>query len=199
MLRAVRVLIVDDSSVVRKLLTSALMAHPEIEVVGTAANGILGLAKVMQLEPEAVILDIEMPEMDGIATLLKLRQTHPTLPVIMFSTLTQRGADVTFDALAAGASDYVLKPSTQNGETLDGVVASSLVPKLLALTRSRPTQTPARKSESTLGALERLMFATSLSATMAPFWPRRIMAPMSSTLERPRTWKESSCLKQRSR
>ena len=164
--KAVRVLIVDDSSVVRKLLTSALTAHPEIEVVGTAANGILGLAKVMQLEPEAVILDIEMPEMDGIATLTKLRKTHPRLPVIMFSTLTQRGADVTFDALAAGASDYVLKPSTQNGETLEGVVSSSLVPKLLALARSRPSAPG--KSEGTVGALERNVFeARAASKQMA--------------------------------
>jgi len=132
----IRVLLVDDSSVVRRLLTTALTSHAEIEVVGTAANGIIGLAKVDQLEPDAVILDVEMPEMNGIATLIKLREKRPRLPVIMFSTLTERGANVTFDALAAGASDYVLKPSTQNGETLDSVVNNILVPKLIALVRS---------------------------------------------------------------
>ncbi|MEY4513065.1 MAG: hypothetical protein RLZZ450_5187, partial [Pseudomonadota bacterium] len=139
MTRAIRVLLVDDSSVVRRLLTSALSNHLEIDVVGTAANGILALSKVEQLEPDAVILDVEMPEMDGITTLKKLRETRPRLPVIMFSTLTERGANVTFDALAAGASDYVLKPSTSGGETLDTVVNNYLVPKLIALTLSRAT------------------------------------------------------------
>jgi two-component system chemotaxis response regulator CheB len=137
--RAIRVLLVDDSSVVRRLLTSALTNHLEIDVVGTAANGILALSKVEQLEPDAIILDVEMPEMDGIAMLKKLREKRPTLPVIMFSTLTERGANVTFDALAAGASDYVLKPSTSGGETLDNVVNNYLVPKLIALTLSRAT------------------------------------------------------------
>lgn len=133
----VRVMIVDDSSVVRKLLTAALAMHPEVEVIGSAANGLIALHKLPQLNPDAVILDVEMPEMDGITTLSNLRESYPRLPVIMFSTLTERGANVTFDALAAGASDYVLKPSTQNGETLESVVANALVPKLLALTRSR--------------------------------------------------------------
>ncbi|MDB4987885.1 MAG: response regulator receiver modulated CheB methylesterase [Myxococcaceae bacterium] len=136
MTNPVRVLIVDDSSTVRRLLTLALSAYPEIEVVGTAANGIIALKKLSQLELDAVILDVEMPEMDGITTLIYLREARPRLPVVMFSALTERGANVTFDALAAGASDYVLKPSAQDGETLEGVVANALVPKLLGLTRS---------------------------------------------------------------
>jgi two-component system chemotaxis response regulator CheB len=133
----IRVMLVDDSSVVRKLLTQALAQHPEIEVVGSASNGQIALSKLTQLNPEAVILDVEMPEMDGITALTRMRATHPRLPVIMFSTLTERGANVTFDALAAGASDYVLKPSTQAGESLQQVVSKTLVPKLIALTRSR--------------------------------------------------------------
>jgi two-component system, chemotaxis family, protein-glutamate methylesterase/glutaminase len=132
----VRVMIVDDSAVVRRLLTQALSAHGEIEVVGSAQNGLIALNKLAGLNPEVIILDVEMPEMDGLTMLRHLRESHPRLPVIMFSTLTERGANVTFDALAAGASDYVLKPSTQTGETLDGVVKHSLVRKLLALTRS---------------------------------------------------------------
>jgi two-component system chemotaxis response regulator CheB len=139
--RSIRVLLVDDSSVVRRLLTAAFANHLEIDVVGTAANGILALSKVEQLEPDAIILDVEMPEMDGITMLKKLRETRPKLPVIMFSTLTERGANTTFDALAAGASDYVLKPSTSSGETLDSVVNNYLVPKLIALTLSRATAT----------------------------------------------------------
>ena len=133
----VRVMLVDDSSIVRRLLSAALSAYPEIEVVGTAANGVIALQRLPQLNPEAIILDVEMPEMDGITTLGHIRERYPRLPVIMFSTLTERGASTTFDALAVGASDYVLKPSTQTGETLEGIVGSSLVPKLMALTRSR--------------------------------------------------------------
>ena len=133
----IRVMIVDDSSVVRRMLKQALAAFEEIEVVAAAANGVIALSKIPSVAPEVVILDIEMPEMDGITTLTHLRRTHPRLPVIMFSTLTERGASVTFDALAAGASDYVLKPTTQPGESLDAVVTTVLVPKIIALARSR--------------------------------------------------------------
>ncbi|MET0339918.1 MAG: chemotaxis response regulator protein-glutamate methylesterase [Polyangiales bacterium] len=138
----IRVMIVDDSAVVRRLLTQALARHPEVEVVGSAVNGAVALQKLPQINPEVLVLDIEMPEMDGITMLNHLRVTHPRLPVVMFSTLTERGASVTFDALAAGASDYVLKPTTQAGnqqaaDTLEQVVGTSLVPKIVALARSR--------------------------------------------------------------
>lgn len=131
----IRVLIVDDSVIARRLITNAFSAHPEIAVVGTAENGALALAKLPHLSPDAVILDVEMPGMDGIATLKQIRELYPRLPVIMFSTQTERGARVTFDALAAGANDYALKPSAQSGETLEGVVAQVLLPKLIAIVR----------------------------------------------------------------
>jgi two-component system chemotaxis response regulator CheB len=105
------VLVVDDSVVIRKLVTEALRGDPDIEVVGTAANGRMALNKLTQLNPDLITLDIEMPEMNGLETLAALRKTHPKLPVIMFSTLTQRGASVTLDALALGATDYVTKPA----------------------------------------------------------------------------------------
>lgn len=129
-------MLIDDSAVVRRLLTRALEQHPEIEIVGSAVNGKVALSKLAMLNPEVLVLDVEMPEMDGISMLRLLRETHPRLPVVMFSTLTERGANITFDALGAGASDYVLKPSVQHGETLETVVGSRLVPKLVALTRS---------------------------------------------------------------
>ena len=131
----IRVLIVDDSVIARRVITNALLRHEDVSVVGTAANGHLALAKLPQLAPDAVILDVEMPEMDGIATLEALRAAYPTLPVIMFSSLTERGAQVTLDALAAGANDYVLKPSAQLGETIEQVVSTLLVPKLKAVVR----------------------------------------------------------------
>ena len=103
-MRKIRVLVVDDSTVIRRLLSDALNSDSGLEVAGTAANGRIALAKIPQVNPDVVTLDMEMPEMDGIATLIEVRKTYPRLPVIMFSTLTQRGAESTFDALAKGAT-----------------------------------------------------------------------------------------------
>lgn len=132
----IRVLIVDDSVLARRLITNALSAHSEISVVGTAENGALALTKLPQLAVDAVILDVEMPDMDGITTLKLIRELYPRLPVLMFSTLTERSARVTFEALAAGANDYALKPSTSGGETLENVIAQIVVPKLVAIVRN---------------------------------------------------------------
>ena len=129
-----RVLVVDDAVVVRKLVSDTLSTDPDIEVVGVAQNGKIALAKIEQLNPDAITLDIEMPVMDGLETLRELRKTHPKLPVIMFSTLTQRGARATLDALALGASDYVAKPSNV-GSVSAGMqrIREELVPKIKAL------------------------------------------------------------------
>src|SRR6267154_286234 len=100
----IRVLVVDDAVAVRRLVANELANDPALEVVGTAANGRIALARMAQVTPDVVILDIEMPEMDGLATLKELRKTYPRLPVIMFSALTERGASETLDALALGAT-----------------------------------------------------------------------------------------------
>ena len=141
-------LVVDDSVVVRRLVTQALSRDAEIEVVGVAANGRLALAKAVQLAPDLVTMDIEMPEMDGIDAVRELRRTGHTMPIVMFSTLTERGASATFDALVAGAQDYVTKPANVGSvqESLTQV-ADNLIPKIKALvgrTRSRvPVGPPA--------------------------------------------------------
>ncbi|MFW6354307.1 MAG: protein-glutamate methylesterase/protein-glutamine glutaminase [Verrucomicrobiota bacterium] len=129
-----RGLVVDDAVMMRRLISMVLETDARIEVAGIAANGSLAIQKLTQLNPDFVTLDVEMPEMDGLATLRALRQTHPRLPVIMLSLATQRGAIVTLDALAAGASDYVTKP--QNVANLDEAIAllqRSLLPKVHAL------------------------------------------------------------------
>ena len=113
----IRVLIVDDSVVIRTLVTQVLSEDPQLEVVGTASNGVIGLQRVAQLEPHVLTLDIEMPQMDGLELLRHLRTLHPHLRVIMFSTLTERGATATFEALSLGAHDYVTKPA--NGGAID--------------------------------------------------------------------------------
>ena len=130
----IRVLIVDDAVVLRRLLTDELAADPALEVVGAAANGKIALAKVSQVEPDVVILDIEMPELDGLATLRELRATHPHLPVIMFSALTERGAEATLDALALGATAYFPKPaSTAGREASLQVLRDGLIPEIKAI------------------------------------------------------------------
>jgi two-component system chemotaxis response regulator CheB len=88
----IRVFVVDDSVVVRQVVTDALRSDPTLEVCGIAQNGKVALEKIPAAKPDVVTLDIEMPEMDGLTTLSELRKTHPKLPVIMFSTLTERGA-----------------------------------------------------------------------------------------------------------
>jgi two-component system chemotaxis response regulator CheB len=132
----IRVLIVDDSAVIRRLLSDLLKEDPQLEVVGMAANGEIALPKVQQLHPDIVTLDMEMPVMDGIQTLKELRKTHQKLPIIMFSTLTERGSSATLDALAMGASDYVTKPANV-GSVIEGMgrIRDELIPKIKALCR----------------------------------------------------------------
>ena len=99
----IRILVVDDAVVFRRLVSDVLSSDPELEVVGTAANGRIALAKMTQVNPDLVILDVEMPEMDGIQTLKEIRKAYPRLSVIMFSALTEHGAADTLEALHHGA------------------------------------------------------------------------------------------------
>ena len=132
--RRIRVLIVDDSAVMRSLLRSVVSTDPGLEVAGTAADGQSALGAIETLRPDAVLLDVEMPVMDGLVTLRKLRARGHKLPVIMCSSLTQRGAKVTIEALACGASDYVAKPAGQSGrEEAICTLAQDLIPKIQAL------------------------------------------------------------------
>lgn len=143
-MRKIRVLVVDDSTVIRRLLTDSLATDPNLEVAGTAANGKIALAKIPQLNPDVITLDMEMPEMDGIATLIEVRKLYPKLPVIMFSTLTQRGAEATLDALSRGANDYVTKPANVGSVTAAMQnVRNELVPKIKAFCPWFAAQTPA--------------------------------------------------------
>ena len=119
----IRVLVVDDSVVIRHLLQQALREDPDMEFVGAEPNGVAALARIPVLKPDVVTLDIEMPEMDGLETLRQIRERHPRLRTIMFSTLTTRGASATFEALSLGADDYVAKAS--NAGSLDRSLGES--------------------------------------------------------------------------
>jgi len=129
----IQIMIVDDSVVVRKALTNVLSTDPDLAIAGWASNGRLALAKLQTLRPDIILLDIEMPEMNGLETLPEIRKILPRTPVIMFSTLTERGAEATLDALALGASDYLAKPSNQNMEATAEAIHRDLVPKIKAL------------------------------------------------------------------
>src|SRR5271165_1380923 len=132
-----RILIVDDSAVMRSLLRSVLSSDPALQVAGTAPDGASALESIATLAPDLILLDVEMPIMDGLTTLKKLRSMGQRLPVIMCSALTQRGARVTIEALAHGASDYVTKPAAQdNREAGVRSLAAELLPRIHALVRS---------------------------------------------------------------
>jgi two-component system chemotaxis response regulator CheB len=105
------VLICDDSATIRGILSATLGGDPDLKIVGTAVNGEACLATIPTAKPDLVLLDVEMPVMDGITTLREIRRRFGKLPVVMFSSLTERGAKATVDALLAGANDYVAKPA----------------------------------------------------------------------------------------
>jgi len=129
-----RVLVVDDSIIVRRVVMEELAAQPDIEVVATASSGKSAVEKLLELNPDLVILDIEMPEMDGLTALQIMRQTHPRTPIIMFSSLTSNGAAATLEALARGATDFFPKPGGAGGlEASRRVIRDELVPAIRAL------------------------------------------------------------------
>lgn len=130
-----RVLIVDDSAVVRQILSEILASDPGIEVVGTAADPLLAREKIKRLAPDVITLDVEMPRMDGLAFLENLMRLHP-LPVVMISSLTERGADTTLQALALGAVDFVSKPKLDVTRGLQGY-ADEIIEKVKTAARSR--------------------------------------------------------------
>jgi len=140
----IKVLVVDDSIVVRRIVSEALAEDPRIEVVGVAQNGSIALNKAAALNPDLITMDIEMPVMDGIEAVTQLRARGDRMPILMFSTLTSHGANATLDALAAGATDYVTKPThVADPAAAIGVIKDQLLPKIKGLFRA-----PVLRSES---------------------------------------------------
>jgi two-component system chemotaxis response regulator CheB len=144
--KKIRVLIIDDSALVRRLLTEILGSDPEIEIVGTAMDPHIARQKIKDLNPDVLTLDVEMPKMDGISFLRQLMRLRP-MPVIMISSLTEEGAETTLEALAAGAIDFISKPKIDIANTLVDY-AEEIVSKIKSAARvkvvARDTRTAVR-------------------------------------------------------
>jgi len=150
----IRILVVDDSVVARRVISDILSEEDGLEVVGTAPNGRIALTKIERLQPDLVTLDIDMPELDGMETLGLIRSDFPGIDTIMVSNLTQRGARVTVDALFMGAADYVTKATrTSSPEAARNHLREQLIPKIRALYLGRqggdkPSKTPVTTAAS---------------------------------------------------
>ena len=134
MTRPARILVVDDSVVARRIVSDILDHEEDIEVVGTAANGRIAMAKIPRLAPDLITLDIDMPEMDGLEMLSRVRAQYPDIKVVMLSNLTVQGAAATVESLFRGASDYVTKASGMaSTEEASRYLREQLVPKIRAI------------------------------------------------------------------
>ena len=131
----IRVLVVDDSALVRKVMSQMLASDPGIEVVGTAHDPLMARDMIKQLNPDVLTLDVEMPRMDGVTFLSNLMRLRP-MPVVMVSSLTEKGADITFQALEIGAVDFVTKPKVDLSHQLEDY-AGEIIAKVKAAARAR--------------------------------------------------------------
>jgi two-component system chemotaxis response regulator CheB len=154
-----RVLVVDDAVIYRKIVTELLAEVPEVEVVGSAANGKIALQKIEQLKPDLITLDLEMPEVDGLGVLRQLRAVGSPAAAIMLSSVTEQGAAATIAALELGAIDFVVKPSGKSIEENISKLRQELRSRIVAYAR-------------TLG-VKRLLAATTPSTAAAPA-PRHV-------------------------
>lgn len=134
----IRVLVVDDSVVVRRAIAIAIEAAPGVELAGTAANGRLALEKIASLRPDAVVLDLEMPEMGGLEALARIRASEPNLPVVIFSYIRPTDASEVMDALSTGRTEFVLKPTAADGIGLArDYLQNELIPVIVNIVRKR--------------------------------------------------------------
>ncbi|MBU1564349.1 MAG: chemotaxis response regulator protein-glutamate methylesterase [Proteobacteria bacterium] len=136
-MKNLRVLVVDDTIVYRKAVSDIIEEIPGVELAGVAHNGKIALSKILTLKPDILTLDIEMPEMNGIEVLEELQRSHPRIGVIMLSTLTTEGSDMTMRALELGAFDFILKPQSKNQIEGKKEIRAALEPILKAFAKSK--------------------------------------------------------------
>ena len=149
-----RVLVVDDTALVRRIVNDALTGSPGVEIAGAAANGKIALARLAALHPDLMTLDIEMPEMDGIEVLQAMSAAGLNTGVIVLSSLTQRGGEMTMRALELGAFDFLTKPEGGNAEANLSWLREHLAPMIRAFERRREIQNILRKDARTSPRVE---------------------------------------------
>jgi two-component system chemotaxis response regulator CheB len=140
------VLIVDDSAVIRGALGRIIDAESDMTVATTAPNGRMALDALKHTSVDIVLLDVEMPEMDGITALPRILSSYPHTRVIMASSLTQSGAEVTLQALALGAADYITKPAARSGSSTLAAMQAEIVSKVRAIGRAVQRRDPRSRS-----------------------------------------------------
>jgi len=147
----VRVLIVDDALVSRYLLAEDIASDPRVEVVGTAADGLIALAKISYLDPDVVILDVEMPAQNGLTALAEIRSVNASVPIIMYCARTSAGSTATVEALMLGATDFVAKATTKQSSR--DIVHNELIPKIKSLCRRNWREVTGTTGKTNLGGL----------------------------------------------
>lgn len=162
-----RVLVVDDTIMYRKVVSDILAAIPGVEVVGTANNGKIALSRIASLKPDLITLDVEMPIMNGLETLEAMQKAHPDVGVIMLSTLTKRGSEITMKALELGAFDFIAKPDAEAKQENVQFLRNALLPRIKAF-----------------GKRLELKMLLRQKARTAPVVPTKVPAPMSTPSKR---------------
>ncbi len=158
-----KALIVDDSAMYRRIVGDVLDSFPNVEIVGTAENGKIALSKAAALKPDLLTLDIEMPEMDGLEVLERLKKEIPDAVAIVFSAYTTEGARITLRALELGAFDFIPKPSSGNLEENRDRFKSEITPMLEALVRLKKEK-PVTEGNSAAPTSSQSCFAGSIAA-----------------------------------
>ncbi|MBW1895907.1 MAG: response regulator, partial [Deltaproteobacteria bacterium] len=157
--RPLRVLVVDDTVVYRKIVSDILKELPDVEVVGVAHNGKAAVSKIASLKPDVLTLDIEMPEMNGLEVLEKIRTESMEVGAIMLSTLTQAGGEMTMKALELGAFDFIPKPESGSMDESRGAVKDAIIPMLKAFSRHQEMRSILRGKEGGRGTVQAIRAA----------------------------------------
>jgi two-component system chemotaxis response regulator CheB len=176
--KKIKVMLVDDSAVIRGMMTQALQKSPEVDIVASVMNGKAALLALERTPADVVLLDIEMPEMDGITALPLMLKAHPHLKIIMVSSMTTKGADVSMKALELGAVDCLAKPVSKGDKAVTDHFFEDVVQRVIALGKSAHTKKPA---SNTTAAAAPSAAATPTSSFFAPTSEIRCLAIGSST------------------
>ncbi|MCP4934046.1 MAG: chemotaxis response regulator protein-glutamate methylesterase [bacterium] len=166
--QSIKVMVVDDSAVVRGLVSRWVSEESGMEIVARHANGQKAVEDVATSQPDIVILDVEMPVMDGLEALPQLLRAKPGVKIVMASTLTQRNAEISMKALSLGATDYIPKPDSNSGITTSASFRTDLVTRIRSLGGARKAPTPTIGSPTRVGQARTASIATAAKPSVTP-------------------------------